>query len=363
MARKGSRIKKGGPAFAEDSVSESRVTESLEAAQEIMWDAWENDDPRQRRALAKKALKLSPLCADAYVVLASMARSVDEGLALYRQGVEAGEKALGEAMFREYAGDFWGILETRPYMRARQGLAQALWIDGSRDEAVAHLNDMLRLNPNDNQGIRYLLMDCLLELGRDDQAAEVMKRYESDEDAAWAWSEALLSFRRQGDCPDSRKRLATAVETNPHVPAYLLGQRKIPRTLPEFISPGDEDEAIAYADNAAGAWAAAAGALAWLDSLLPDAAPTRSPTPPQKSGANSSSEIDTDRIDDAVLALLSLGLHDHGRVWKTFDWNALDRLHKRGFISNPVGKAKSVMLTDKGLVRSAQAFRDLFLKR
>ena len=47
-------------------------------------------------------------------------------------------------------------------------------------------------------------------------------------------------------------------------------------------------------------------------------------------------DIDTDRIDEAVLALLYLGRHDHGRAWKSFDWDAINRLHEKGFISNPV---------------------------
>jgi hypothetical protein len=59
-------------------------------------------------------------------------------------------------------------------------------------------------------------------------------------------------------------------------------------------------------------------------------------------------DIDTDRIDAALLALLLLGLHDGSRVWKTFDWDAMNRLHDKGMISDPVGKAKSVVLTEEG---------------
>ena len=55
-------------------------------------------------------------------------------------------------------------------------------------------------------------------------------------------------------------------------------------------------------------------------------------------------DIDTDRIDEAVLALLYLGRHEHNRAWKSFDWGAMERLHKQDFISNPVSKAKSVVL-------------------
>lgn len=73
-------------------------------------------------------------------------------------------------------------------------------------------------------------------------------------------------------------------------------------------------------------------------------------------------DIDTDRIDDVVLALLQLGLHDHGRTWKGFDWDAMHRLHTKGFISDPVGKTKSVELTEEGQRRSEQLFESLFRK-
>lgn len=73
-------------------------------------------------------------------------------------------------------------------------------------------------------------------------------------------------------------------------------------------------------------------------------------------------ELDRDKIDDAVLALLSLGLHDGMRVWKGFDWDAMDRLHKKGYISDPRGKAKSVILTDEGMQRAATLLADLFGK-
>ncbi len=74
-------------------------------------------------------------------------------------------------------------------------------------------------------------------------------------------------------------------------------------------------------------------------------------------------DIDTEKIDEAVLALLYLALHDDTRAWKGLDWGALNRLHEKGFISNPVGKAKSVVLTDRGLRESERLFRKLFAKR
>jgi hypothetical protein len=69
--------------------------------------------------------------------------------------------------------------------------------------------------------------------------------------------------------------------------------------------------------------------------------------------------LDTDKIDDAVLALFQLTLHDHNRAWKGFDRAVLDRLHERGLIHDPVGKVKPVALTSEGLQRSQELFETM----
>lgn len=71
--------------------------------------------------------------------------------------------------------------------------------------------------------------------------------------------------------------------------------------------------------------------------------------------------MNEDRIDEMVLALLYLGAHaddhpDFVRAWKGFDWNAMNRLHEKGLISNPVGKAKSVVFTKDGWAESQRLF-------
>ena len=73
-------------------------------------------------------------------------------------------------------------------------------------------------------------------------------------------------------------------------------------------------------------------------------------------------EIDRDKIDDAVLGLLWLTLHDERRAWKGIDWAAMERLHQKGLIANPVNKAKSVVLTDEGLQRAKELFQALFTR-
>jgi Domain of unknown function (DUF6429) len=71
-------------------------------------------------------------------------------------------------------------------------------------------------------------------------------------------------------------------------------------------------------------------------------------------------DYDENKVDEAVLALLWLTLHDQCRAWKSHDWDALDRLHAKGYISNPATAAKSVVLTEEGIRLSEQLFTKLF---
>ncbi|MDT8307366.1 MAG: tetratricopeptide repeat protein [Anaerolineae bacterium] len=237
----------------------------LEEAQALIYEAFETGSSRKRISLARKALSISEDCADAYVLLADeKAKTVEEAKAFYEAGVQAGERALGEDAFEEYEGHFWGVLKTRPYMRARAGLAACLWEMGERGEAIAHYQEMLRLNPGDNQGLRYTLLHCLLEDRRDKDAEKLLKRYQGDPTAAWQYNAALLAFRKGGASRRANSQLAQALRHNPHVPDYLLGKRRMPREIPEYIQFGDETEAVDYVDISGPLWLQEPGALDWL---------------------------------------------------------------------------------------------------
>ncbi|MBK9710364.1 MAG: hypothetical protein IPO81_03375 [Kouleothrix sp.] len=250
----------GPPAMAPES--------PLERAQEIMYKAWEASGAR-RVKLARQAIEISPDCADAYVLLAEEARNPRDAKEFYEQGVQAGARALGPHVFEEDAGHFWGIIETRPYMRARAGLAASLWQLGERAAAIEHYADMLRLNPGDNQGLRYVLASCLLRQGDDEALAKLLDQYD-DASAEWYYTRSLLLFRGAGASADASAALKNAFGKNRFVPDYLLGKKRLPRQPPAYISPGDDTEAVSYAAGAADAWRETPGALEWLSSNLAD---------------------------------------------------------------------------------------------
>jgi uncharacterized protein YjhX (UPF0386 family) len=73
-------------------------------------------------------------------------------------------------------------------------------------------------------------------------------------------------------------------------------------------------------------------------------------------------QTDEDRVNAAVLALLYLTLDRDGRAWKGFDCSVMNRLHHKGMIHNPVGKTKSILLTEEGIAESERVFREMFAK-
>ena len=242
-----------------------RSNDAINQAQDIMYQAWDAANRRQRVALAHRALSVSALCADAYNLLAEEAGNAKEAKTLYARGLEAGEMALGREGFREYEGHFWRFLETRPYMRARAGLAMTLLELGEEDAAIEHFRAMLKLNPNDNQGIRYVLLAGLLR--RDDAEAikALLLSYDDEWSVYWLYTRTLIAYRNgEAADPATLKLVQEARSANEHVPGILAGTRPPVISAKGYITLGGADEATDYVRECGPAWKATLGAIAWL---------------------------------------------------------------------------------------------------
>jgi len=173
-----------------------KKSSSKDKAQDLIYEAWDCDDPDEAIRLAKKAIKLDENCADAYNLLAEYsADSPMESLEFYAKGIEAAKKTLGEE-FENYKGHFWGFHETRPFMRSMSGYSNVLWMLDEKNKAIEIMKEMLELNPNDNQGIRHSLITRLLILNRFLEAEKLYKDYKDDFSAEWHYSKAYLYFNK-----------------------------------------------------------------------------------------------------------------------------------------------------------------------
>ncbi len=235
-------------------------------AQELIYDAMEADTPERIAGLVAQAYKLDPENVDALLMMARMAGfEGEERIAFLRTIVKKGAKRLGKKAFKELVPHFWGFLETRPYMRARQELAEELRSAGRLEEAAVEYAEMLVLNENDNQGVRYHYLPCLLVLNRLEDARSLMKRYTDDVkwNTVFAWCHVLERVLSE-DEPGARKALAAARKQNGFTEAYLKGHRKLPKSLPSSYAPHSREEAQCYAEPLLMAWRAHEGAQKWL---------------------------------------------------------------------------------------------------
>jgi tetratricopeptide (TPR) repeat protein len=238
-------------------------------AQELMYDAWDTPQREERIKLARKALKISPDCADAYVLLAEEeADTLEKSRRLYQEGVEAGKRALGEAFLNdpENIGYFWGILDTRPFMRALHGYGICLAQNGGDDLALDCFRELLRLNPNDNQGVRFSLLEFLITRLRTSEARELIEEYGHSGNVDFAYSELLLAFEDEEGATEKELRLLLdeAIDTNAFVPDFLTEKKPISEIDSYSMVVGGIDEAANYALRYLDSWKAFRGALDWL---------------------------------------------------------------------------------------------------
>ena len=240
-------------------------TRSWHQGQELAYQGWEQRSKRKRAESARQALEVSPDAVDGYLLLAHDAPSWEEATGFCTQAVAAAERLLGPDFLTEYKDDFWGVALTRPYMRARFALGYCLWRQEKRARAVTHFRDLIALNPNDNQGARYVLVAALLELGEEREAQQVMSRYSRDILCHWAYNRALLEFLRRGDQRRARRRLEQAFEKNPLVPVFLLSRERIRSYELDMVRAGEKGEAIEYQHLYGDAWAMTEGALVWFE--------------------------------------------------------------------------------------------------
>lgn len=251
-----------------DGLTQKRTTPVLKRkrAEALYFDALEAPTDEDEYRMLVEAAYLDPGNADVLLELKEFFDlSLEEDLKATSGIVAIAERRLGKKGFKNYAGLFWGVLETRPYMRARGELANLLVEAGRLDEAAAEWEALLALNPNDNQGFRYFLLPFALERARLDKADALFNAYpnEDKQSIIFCWCRVLECVLRKDEARASQA-LAIARARNGFAEAYILGHRQIAKETPERYAPGSREEADSYALELQSAWNAHPEALKWL---------------------------------------------------------------------------------------------------
>jgi tetratricopeptide (TPR) repeat protein len=251
--------------------AESLREDPREMAQELAFQAYESGEPEQARTLVDEALGLDPACLDALTVQAFLdSDDAGELVAVLENALTVGEKALGEEFFAEYMGDFWPMVEARPYMRTVKQLAEVLWTVGRRFDAVAHYENLIDLDPADHMGNAVLLLGYYLSMGEVQRSWDLLEEFDNQENTvcAWAW---ILLFLLTGDEDAALDGLTHAMELNPYVAPLMLGLSEgADAEVPAYFTVGSEEEAQYTMQIMGEPWDRAGDAHWWLYNVMVD---------------------------------------------------------------------------------------------
>lgn len=226
-----------------------------EQSDDLLFEAY--DEPIKSRAikLAKQALEINPDNIDAENFITKFETNTIKKLGKYKETLDKEQEKLEkEDLFnKENIGIFWGLIETRPYMRTKHCYMLTLMELGRYTEAIKQGEELLKLCKNDNQGIRYLIMGLYAVLERFEECEKIYNKY-SDDSTFMLFPLAVMYYKK-GDYRKCKKVLKEIQENNEYLLDYLIGIKKFTKAKIEDIekngtySWGSESEAYLVAKD------------------------------------------------------------------------------------------------------------------
>ena len=227
------------------------------------------------------ALKKFPLSTEAWSLLGSFYRELEEihpnksnlcsqkSLEMYDTAIQCARILNPEWTNYRQSTLEWGLMYTRPYLRALCFRSMSLHKLGRTVEAVDQAKKILKLNPSDNQGIRKLLCNWYLEISDTEGILNLFRSFNVEHDGFLAYSDVLLQFlrwKKDDIFEDSlKKTLYKALKANPYIPSFLIADTYQPKKF-DYLDCGGPKEAQDYATKAYFLWRKYPGAVEWLKS-------------------------------------------------------------------------------------------------
>jgi len=259
----------------------------LARAEEILSSIPDDANETALKNAAEKALSISPYCFGAWQILAELAETDEAAIALIEKGVAHGRVLHAEltAAVGPEEG-IWGHFEARDFMRLLHELAMSYDAADQLEQAVEVYEEMLRLNPGDNQGVRSDLLHDYIVLNQTTDARALLKRFEDiiESDTNLAYGAALLEImtamehfedtwmdeierQQPSDITGFKKffgknfqvvdqAMKTAMKANPYVGLIMTMPGIMEMEEPTMVSMGGPDEALIYAHKHAPTWLA-----------------------------------------------------------------------------------------------------------
>lgn len=219
----------------------------LDDAYELLEKAENAKTEKQAIKLAKQAYELCPDCFDAILFQVDLEKDSLKKAKLLNEGLEYEQERLEDEKYfaKENIGHFYGLFETRPYMRGLYTKALNLVIDGKMGLAKDVCKEILRLNENDNLGARYLLMAIYAFLEEEKEMLDLYKKY-PEETLPMLFPLFALYYKLE-DYSKAKKYLTRINKANPHFIKMFKGTIKFDDDIEDgYYSHGDPSEIFMY---------------------------------------------------------------------------------------------------------------------
>ena len=200
-----------------------------EESDDLLFEAYDEPNELEAIKLAKKALELNPENIDAENFITEHEKKKIKKLEKYETTLNKEKARLEKEDYfsDENIGIFWGLIETRPFMRTKHSYMLTLMKLGRYTDAIKQGEELIKLNGNDNQGVRYLLLGLYTILERFDDTEALYKKYGGG--STFMLLPMAIMYYKKGDYSKSKKILKNLKENNEFLMDFLVGTRKFTR--------------------------------------------------------------------------------------------------------------------------------------
>ncbi len=222
----------------------------LDDAYEILEEAQNARNKKEAIKLAKKAYEKSPECFDAILFQCDLEENGIKKMKLLGDGLETEKNRLTKEKYfdKKNIGHFYGIFETRPYIRGLVVKAEYLLEEGKLRQAESICREVLRLNENDNMGARYLLMAIFATLEEENDMLKLYKKY--PEETLEMLFPLFALYYKIGNDNKAKEYLNRVNKCNSNFVKLFNGSiRKNDKVTPGYYSRGDSSEIFMYLER------------------------------------------------------------------------------------------------------------------
>ena len=222
----------------------------LDDAYEILEEAQNARNEKEAIKLAKKAYEKSPECFDAILFQCDLEENGIKRMKLLEGGLEVEKNRLIKEKYfdKENIGHFYGIFETRPYIRGLVAKAEYLLEEGKLRQAESICKEVLKLNENDNMGARYLLMAIFATLEEENDMLKLYKKY-PEEDLEMLFPLFALYYKIGND-KKALEYLNRVNKCNSNFVKFFNGTiKESGKVKPGYYSRGDSSEIFMYLER------------------------------------------------------------------------------------------------------------------